>query len=507
MAKGKVYLTGAGPGDLSLLTLRAAELIESCDVLVYDYLANPLLTTWTRDDCECICVGKQKGRHSIPQEQIEKILVEKASEGKSVVRLKGGDPFIFGRGGEEAERLRAAGLDFEIIPGVSAALGAAACTGIPLTHRLHSSSVCFLTGHEDVQTHALHNDFAGFARTGGTLCIYMGVSTLERIAGELLAGGLPSDTPAALVQWATLPRQRSLQCSLGELSARARDGGFGAPAVIIVGAVARSLNELNWFEQRPLFGRRVVVTRSREQAGELSERLQTLGAEVLELPLIHVSEFKDEVAERETLQHITQYQWLVFTSPNGVRYFFQKLFRAHRDIRVLGGLSIACVGPSTAREVRRHHIAVDFVPEKATAEALAESLMQEHDLEHYNVLVVTGSRNRDVLVKQLHEGRAIVDTLQAYETLLTELADEPAAARFRTDGADAITFTSSSTVDSFVDQAGNLKLADDARRPKTVSIGPVTSARMKEKGLPVDAEAKEHTLDGLIAALRKLLDR
>lgn len=498
---GKVFLVGAGPGDLGLVTVRAKELIESCDVLVYDYLANPALTTWTRSNCELIYVGKRPNLHAIPQEEIEDVLVDRAKAGKTVVRLKGGDPFVFGRGGEEAERLRSDDLDYEIVPGVTAALGSAAYTGIPLTHRENASSVCFLTGHEDPVKHEMRVDFKKFATCADTLCIYMGMGKLDYITSELMAGGLPGDTPVAVIQWATLPKQRSLISTLENVAADKEKAGMRPPSVVIVGESVKHAENLAWFEERPLFGRRIVVTRNRERAGDLSNRLLALGAEVLEMPLIEVAEAPDVSEASDVLTSLHSYQWIVFTSANGVRYFFEKFFRRFKDLRDFGGMRIACVGASTAKEVERFHLMVDYVPEKAVASDLAKGLLEFESLEHQNVLVVTGNRNRKELVKGLEAGLAIVDTMPVYTTELKDLSDWPAAESFRTEGADAITFSSASTVDGFAAQAAKLQLAEGTKRPKTVSIGPITSARMKQKGMPVDAEAKKHNLDGLIEAL------
>ncbi len=502
---GKVYLVGAGPGDLGLVTVKAKALIETCDVLVYDYLANPALTAWTKRGCELIYVGKQPNHHAIPQEEIENILVEKAHAGKSVVRLKGGDPFIFGRGGEEAERLAKDGLPFELVPGVTAALGSAAYTGLPLTHRDYSSSVCFLTGHENPEKHTPRIDFKKAATAADTLCIYMGMGQLPRIAAELIEGGRDKATPVAVVQWATLPRQRSLVSTLNEVAQAVETAGLGAPAVVIVGEAATRAETLGWFESRQLFGKRIVVTRNRERAGELTAKLTALGAEVLELPLIKVDEAPDGDETDGVFRELHAYQWVIFTSANGVRYFFDKFNRRFKDLRDFGGMRIACVGKSTAAAVEAQRLMVDFVPEKATAEELAEGLLRSESLEHQNVLVVSGNRNRDALVKGLETGLAIVDVLPVYRTELSDLREDPAAADFREHGADVLTFTSASAVEGFAAQARNLQMAESATRPKAVSIGPQTSAAMKAKGIPVDAEAATHNLDGLVEAIIKLL--
>ncbi len=501
---GKVYLVGAGPGDPGLVTLRAKELIERCDALVYDYLANPELLQWTKAGCEKIYVGKQKGFHAIPQEEIEKILVDRAKQGLMVVRLKGGDPFVFGRGGEEAETLQRDGLSYEIVPGVTAALASAAYAGIPLTHRHYSSSVSFLTGHEDPEKHEMHVRFEEFARTGGTLCIYMGMGHLAEITERMLAVGAAPETPVAIVQWATTPRQRSLVSTLANAAVDKEAAGLSSPAVVIIGEVAKLSEQIGWFEQKPLFGKRVVVTRSREQASELSAALSELGAEVLELPLIEISEDEDSTG-RDIWPTLGGYRWIIFTSPNGVKYFFEKFYRQFDDLRCFGGMRIACIGETTARAVREQRLAVDLIPEEAVAEKLAEALMHEESLENETVLVVTGNRNRDALIEKLEEGRAIVDAFPVYRTDLTDLQEHPAARRFREAGADAITFASSSAVDSFVRQAKNLQPAEGARRPKGVAIGPKTAERMRQIGLPVDRTAKRASIQGMVDAVRDII--
>ncbi|MEO0795016.1 MAG: uroporphyrinogen-III C-methyltransferase [Verrucomicrobiota bacterium] len=500
---GKVYLVGAGPGDPGLVTLRAKELISQCDSLVYDYLASPELHKWTKIGCEKICVGKRQGFHSIPQEEIEQILVDRAKRGEMVVRLKGGDPFIFGRGGEEAETLMKDDIPFEIVPAVTAALASAAYAGIPLTHRDYSSSVCFLTGHEDPEKHEVQIDFAQFAKTNGTLCIYMGMGHLGDITTRLIESGLAAETPVGIVQWATTPRQKSLLTSLENAVADKDAAGLSSPAVVIIGKVAPLMERIGWYEKRPLFRKRIVVTRSRDQASELAAALNLLGAEVLELPLIEVTEDEKSTGE-DIWPSMGSYQWVFFTSPNGVKYFFEKFHRQFNDLRYFGGMRIACVGEATASAVREQRLAVDVVPDESIAEALADAVLEEENLEHQTVLVVTGNRNRDVLVEKLEEGRAIVDTFPVYRTELTDLSDHPAAVRFREVGADAITFASSSAADSFVRQAKNLQPSAEATRPKCVAIGPKTSATMREFGLPVDRTAKDASIEGLVAAVRAL---
>ncbi len=501
-----VYLVGAGPGDPGLVTLRARELIARCDVLVYDRLVNPELNTWVKPGCELIYVGKDPHLHAIPQDDIEDLIVARAKAGKVVVRLKGGDPFIFGRGGEEAQRLARDGVAFEIVPGVTAALAAASSAGIPLTHRDFASSLCFITGHENPEKHEFRVDFKKFATLGGTLCLYMAMGQLERIVGELRAGGMVADTPVAVVQWATTPLQKTLITTLGELVASVSKAGLGAPAMVVIGAAVKAAQGIGWFEQRPLFGRRIVVPRAREQAGELRKKFEELGAEVLELPLIEIHPDLDAKVADEVFSELATYEWGVFTSPHGAKYFLEEVLRRCKDVRSLGPMKFACLGAATAREVEKFHLEVAMLPKTSTSTALADDLIAIGSLEHLRILVVTGNRNREELPRRLElEARAIVDCLPVYRTDFTDLTKNPAAEKFRTFGADAIAFTSASTVESFVQQAKHLVPVAGARRPLSCAIGPLTAAALREHKMPVDVEAPEHSLDGLVQAVQRKL--
>lgn len=496
---GKVYLIGAGPGDPGLVTVRARELIEQADVIVYDYLANPKLLDWARPDAERIYVGKMAGRHSIPQDEIEEILVQHAYKGQQVVRLKGGDPFIFGRGGEEISELEIDKIDYEIVPGVTAALAAAAYVGIPLSHRDFSSSITFLTGHENPEKHSLSIDFRQYGKTRGTLCIYMGIGQLVRIVSELKAGGMSGEMPVAVIEWATLSCQRSIFTKLDEAASDLEASGLGAPAIIIIGEVVAHRSRRNWFEDRPLFGQRIVVTRAREQAGQLTRILEENGAEVIELPFIEVEPHFDEKLVSEVLAGIAVYEWIIFTSVNGVKNFFELFYRAYRDIRCLGPMRIAAVGNATAREIEAHKLQVDLLPSMANSSALADELIENEGLESVQVLVITGNQNRDELAHRLEiEGRAIVDTLPLYKTGKANLAQHPAAARYRREGADAVLFTSSSTVKSFVEQQAALALEAGARKPAFGSIGPMTSQTLQKYNLPLGFESPQSNLEHFV---------
>ncbi|MEM8868530.1 MAG: uroporphyrinogen-III C-methyltransferase [Verrucomicrobiota bacterium] len=493
--KGKVYLIGAGPGDPGLVTVRARELIEQADVIVYDYLANPKLLDWAKDEVEKIYVGKSAGRHSIPQDEIEEILVERAHEGLQVVRLKGGDPFVFGRGGEEVSELEIDQIPYEIVPGVTAALAAAAYAGIPLSHRDYSSSITLLTGHENPEKHTLSIDFRLYAQTKGTLCLYMGVGQLPRIVSELKDGGMDGNTAVGIIEWATLNRQRSVYGTLDSIVTDLEASQIGAPAMIIIGEVVAQRTRSEWFEGRPLFGKRIVVPRAKQQAGELTKLLEDNGADVVELPFIEIKPFYDSKRVTEIFAGIAIYEWVIFTSANGVRQFFDLFYKAFDDIRCLGPMRVAAVGAATAREIEKHRIKVDLIPKRANADVLADELLENEGLEGIQVLVITGNINRETLVQKLEtEGRAIVDTLPLYATSKSDLSSHASAERFRSEGADAVLFTSSSTVHSYIEQSEHLTLEADARKPAYGSIGPQTSKTIKDSGLELAFEAPQSTL-------------
>jgi uroporphyrinogen III methyltransferase/synthase len=437
----------------------------------------------------------------LPQDEIEALLVDRFRAGKMVVRLKGGDPFVFGRGGEEARRLSEDGVDYEIVPGVSASLAAAACAGIPLTHRELASSVVLVTGHEDPAKTTVAVDWKALAVPNTTICIYMGMGRLTEICRELIVGGLVPETPAACVQWASLARQRTCVATLATLPEAVSRDGLAAPAMIIVGAVVGFRNTLAWFEKKPLLGRRVAVTRNRERAGELAARLEEKGAEVLRLPLLSIVPSSDPDVEEEVFEELGSYDWIVFSSANGVRCFFDLLIRKFEDLRSLGTLRIAAVGEATASAIRSFHLRVDLVPARATAEDLAEALVETGGMDNTKIVVVTGNLGRAVLIDRLNEARAIVDRFPVYRTEKTDLSDHSGAKSFREKGADAVLFTSSSAVRSFADQADALKLGSNAKRPIAGSIGPITSETMRKVGMPVDFEAKKSTLDALVDAL------
>ena len=500
--KGKVYLVGAGPGDPLLLTLRAKALINECDVLLYDNLTNPEIKEWTRKDCDHVNVGMSPGKHSIEQDKISEILVDKANQDLMVVRLTGGDPFVFAWCAEEMSLLDRAGIKYEIVPGVTDALACAAYAGVPLSHREFGSSFSFLTGHEDLKKESLRVDFAKFAEVGGTLCIYMGMSKLEEIVDCLLQGGLSPKKPTIVVSNGTLPTQRKIMCSLGELVAKTREEGLAAPAVIFIGNAIDLAKKASWFEDRPLFGRRFVVTRSTAQNGEMKSKLQNLGADVLEIPLIRILPTEDKKLVAEVFAGIATYEWGVFTSANGAREFLRIFFKAFKDVRSFGPMRIACVGEATASIFRKHNLEVELVPEKATAENLAKTLVATDSLDNANVLVVSGNRNREVMVNMLETmGHAIVDILPVYETDFAEVVNSPGLERYKKEGADGIIFSSSSTALSFVEQEEDLILESEARVPIHCSFGPETSKTLLENGLTVELECTNPSIEDMIGKL------
>ena len=501
--KGKVYLVGAGPGEPKLSTLRAKELIERCDVLVYDNLANPELRKWTRNDCLEIDVGKSPGRHTVDQREIEKTLVENALSGKMVVRLKGGDPFVFGRCAEEMLALDKAGISYEVVPGVTAALACAGYAGLPLSHRECGSTISFLTGHEDLSKESLRVDFRKFAQVGGTLCIYMGMSKLEEIVEKLLEGGLSPDVPAAIVSNGTLPSQRKIISSLKELVSLAKKAAMEAPAIVFIGnAIGKSGEMANWFEKRALFGRKIVLTRSIDQVSSFKEKLELLGAKVMELPLIRILPSEDKKLITEVFAGIATYEWAVFTSANGAREFMRLFFLAFGDIRSFGPMRIACVGEATAKIFTDHCLEVELVPENSTAENLAKDLVATDSLDSANVLVVTGNRNREILVQMLEDvGHAIVDTLPLYETDFTDVTEASDLKKFRELGADAIIFTSSSTALSYIEQEDDLVLNQGATKPIICSFGPETSKTLSENELTVELECANPSIEDMVGKL------
>jgi uroporphyrinogen III methyltransferase/synthase len=495
---GRVYLVGAGPGDLGLVTLRAKECIERGDVIVYDHLANPEMLSWAREAAEIIYAGKKADEHALSQEEINKLLVEKARAGKEVVRLKGGDPFVFARGAEEAKAIVDAHIAFEIVPGITSAIAGPAYAGIPVTSRAENSHVTFFTGHEDPSKTKSAIDYASLAKLGGTQVMLMGVERIDAITREMMANGVRPDLPVALVRWATTGRQKTLTGTLQNISQRVAEAGFEAPAVAVFGDVVALRKDLNWYEHRPLRGKRIVVTRTRKQAGALSSQLRALGADVFEIPTIRIEPPTDLREFAELVQDAHVYDWLVFTSPNGVDAFFDVFYKLYDDAREIGGAKIAAIGPATAQRVRDFHLHVDLLPEEFVAEAVVRQFRKQGGVENLRILFARAEKVRDVLPRELSKLGAIVDEAFAYRTVPETRDVTGARRRFSEEGADLITFTSSSTVENF--------LALGLPWPKgmqVASIGPITSKTATEHGLKIDIEARRHDIEGLVEAIQK----
>jgi uroporphyrinogen III methyltransferase/synthase len=512
-AKGVVYLVGAGSGDPGLITVRGAQLLERADVVVYDALANPALLNHCRSDVEKIYVGKQAAAHSFTQEQINALLVEKGSAGKRVVRLKGGDPFVFGRGGEECEALAGAGIRFEVVPGITAAIAAACYAGIPVTHRDFNSSFTLITGHEKEEEYregeakgreqggASDLDWGAIAKLP-CMAFYMGVKALPRISERLIAHGKDAGTEVAVIQWGTLARQRTVVGVLSDIAARVKEAGISPPALTIVGKVVSLRPIMNWFETRPLFGQTVVVTRTRQQASALSEKLEELGANVIEAPTIEVVPPVEWGEVDGALRSIAQYDWAVFTSGNGVEATKRRMMEIGLDARAFAGVKVAAIGEATGDAVGEQLcLKVDLMPGSFVAEALAEELIKRGEVKGKKFLLLRADIGRAVLVEKLKEGGAAeVRDVGVYETKRTRalpgnLVEELAGGR-----VNWVTFTSSSTVKNFVEFLG-----DDYRGKlkgvKLASIGRITSATMRELGLEATVESDRSDLGELVAAM------
>ena len=496
---GRVYLVGAGPGDLGLVTLRAKECIENADVIVYDHLANPETLRWARDDAEIVYAGKEAGGSQLSQQEINALLIGKAREGKQVVRLKGGDPFVFGRGAEEAQAIADAGIPFEIVPGITSAIAGPAYAGIPMTHRGHNSHVTFFTGHEDPAKADSAIDFAALAKLGGTQVMLMGVERLGSITNEMLKQGVRSDLPVALVRSATTGKQETLTGTLSDIAQKAVASDFKAPAVAVFGEVVGLRDGLNWYEKRPLLGKRIVVTRTRKQASVLSDKLRALGAHVIELPTIRIEPPSNLREFAELVQDAHVYDWIVFTSANGVEAFFDIFFKLYDDAREIGGARIAAIGPATAQRVKDFHLHVDLQPDDFVAEAVVREFKKQGSIENLRVLLVRAEKARDTLPKELSALGAIVDEAFAYRTVPETRDTSGARRQLAQDGADLITFTSSSTVENFL--ALGLPWPQGMR---IASIGPITSKTVRDHGLNVDVEARRHDIDGLVQAVTEL---
>ena len=492
-APGRVYLVGAGPGDPGLMTARALALIAGADVILYDRLIPAGALEGARAGAELVFVGKEGRGPSVPQERTEELMVARAREGLEVVRLKGGDPFVFGRGGEEALALRAAGIPFEVVPGVTAGVAASAYAGIPVTHRGLASAVALVTGHEDPTKGESALDWAALAAFPGTLVLYMGLARVGAIAESLIAGGRGAGEPAAVVQAGTLPNQRVVRAPLAELEQEVQAAGVHAPAIIVVGPVAALAEQLAWLAPRPLSGVSVAITRARTQASELARRLRELGASVVQAPVIRIRPLREDGATLD----LARYDLVCLTSPNGVHELFARLLEGGHDARALAGATVAAIGPGTARALLDHGVRADVVPERSLAEGLVEALA---GVPVARALVARAREARDVLPDALRERGAQVDVLALYETVAEPLAEHTLREARE---ADYITFTSSSTVRFYLQAAGGDAWLSEATR--VVSIGPVTTQTLLEYGLRPHVEAQRHDIDGVLEAI--LADR
>lgn len=496
----KVYLIGAGPGDPGLFTLKGRDCLAAADVVIYDALANDALLAYARKDAELIYVGKVAGNHALPQDGINQLLVDKAREGKVVARLKGGDPYIFGRGGEEAEALLEAGIPFEEVPGISSTIAAPAYAGIPLTHRNFASSVTIITGHENLDKPGSVHNWQALAQSASTLVFVMGMKNLPDIARNLLAAGMDPATPAALVYRGTTPRQRSLVSTLAALPQAAVDQGFSNPSVIVVGKVCSLHDQLGWFEQRPLFGRSVVVTRAREQASGLAQELVQLGADVIQCPTIEISPLPDYAELDAAIDRLSEYAWLIFTSVNGVRWFWKRLEAAGKDSRALGLCRVAAIGPATAEALEARGIRPDFIPERYVAEGVVEGLLARGKVDGVRMLLPRAAKAREVLPDELRKAGARVDVISAYETIPAAARKDEVLERMQAGTLDCVTFGSSSTVENFLSliPAETLRAHPEVR---LAAIGPVTAKTLEAHGLPCHIMPEEYTIPALVQAL------
>lgn len=494
--QGLVYLVGAGPGDPELATVKALKLISECDVILYDYLVPPEILESAPPTAELIYVGKQGGEHTLPQEKINNLLVEHARQGKKVVRLKGGDPFVFGRGGEEAEVLAEAGVKFEFVPGVSSAIAAPAYAGIPLTHRRLSSSVIIVTGHEDPTKPFSAICWEKVAAGDSTLVILMGMRNLRENMQKIIEGGISPDTPVAIVRWGTRPNQKTITGTVATIADEVEKAKFKAPAVIVVGKVAEFREKLKWFEEKPLIGKRILVTRAREQASQLSKLLRDTGAEALEVPTIEIVPQLDHPQVALAMKNLSSFDWIVFTSANGVKFFFEALEKYDMDVRTVGKAKIAAIGPATASALRENHIRPDAVPREFKAEGLVE-IFSEQSVAGKRFLLARAEEAREVLPQELKKRGAEVVIAPIYRSSLPIGAKEKLEALFKSRRPHMVTFASSSTVRNFMAIAEGTVLDG----VDIACIGPVTAETAREFNLEVKVQPKEYTIPAFVDAI------
>ena len=501
-SNGIVYLVGAGPGDAGLLTLRGAELLSRAEVVVYDALVNSELLRLAPKSAEIIYGGKRAKQHAIPQDQLNQLLIAKAREGKTVVRLKGGDPYVFGRGGEEAEQLADARVPFEVVPGVSSFVAVPNYAGVPLTHRDFCSRLTLITGHEDPAKEASTINWVQVAKTPGTKVIMMGTDRIGQIAKTLVAHGTPAETPVAMVRWGTTGHQQSIEGTLANIAEVAAREKIGPPTVAVIGEVVKLRNKLNWFERRPLFQQRIVVTRARGQAAsQLAGKFQELGAEVLEVPTIKIEPPTRREDVVDALLALNSYDWLVFTSPNGVTTFFEYFFRQFHDMRDIGGARIAAVGPATANKLKELHLQVDLMPDEAIGSEVAKAFAEFESIENLKICLLRAEVANPELPAALEAMGAIVDDIGCYKTVPETEDVSGTSAKLLEEGADWATFTSASTVEHFHARFDLPQLLKKFPQLRLASIGPETSKAIAALGLKPAVEAKQHTIDGLVQGL------
>jgi len=494
---GKVYIIGAGPGDPGLFTLRGVQCLREADCVIYDHLVNPGLLSHAVKKPQLIYAGKQGGDHTLPQDELNRLLVAKAKTGAIVARLKGGDPFIFGRGSEEAEALKEAGIPFEVVPGISSAVAVPAYAGIPLTHRGHTTTVAFVTGHEDPTKGKSGLDWTALAKIG-TLVFLMGVKTLPLIAENLIRCGKAPETPASLIRYGTTPDQETLTATLAGIAAKAEAQGFTPPSLLVVGTVVNLREILRWFETRPLFGLGIVVTRPEAQAGELNDLLTAAGARVIPFPVIAIAPPEDMTPLDTAMERLPSYHWLIFTSANGVVAFFRRLREKGKDVRDLKGIRIATIGPATAAAIEARGLSVDLVPESFISEGVVADFSKE-DLKGCRILLPRAAEARNVIPEGLTQQGAKVDAVVAYRTVRTEKQASELTNLFVGGKINCITFTSPSTVTHFLEIMGT-----DFQMPakvKTACIGPVTAAAARKAGLTIDILQEHYTIPGLVDAM------
>lgn len=498
--KGKVYLIGAGPGDPGLITVKGLDYVRRADVIIYDYLANERLLEHRRPDSELIYVGKQGSRHTLPQSEINALIVKKAREGKFVARLKGGDPFIFGRGGEEAEELAENGIPFEVVPGVTAATAVPTYAGIPLTHREHTASVAFVTGHEDPTKEESKVHWDKISTGIGTLVFFMGMKNLPYIVDNLISHGRSSDTPVALIQWGTRTDQRVVSGTLSTIVEKVRGAKLGPPSIIVVGEVVQFREKLNWFESKPLFGKRIVVTRSSEQAGAFSDLLIDRGATPIEFPSISVVPPSSWAELDQAIDQIGAYDWIILTSSNAVRFLFDRLTAREKDIRELKGVRICAIGVKTADTLKQYGLRADLIPAEFKAEGVLTALGGEA-VKGKRFLIPRAKVAREIIPDQLRDRGAHVTIATAYENVKPTADVDRFKKMFENGKISAVTFTSSSTVHNFVEMLGRKEYKTLLKGVAVACIGPVTAKTAEQYGIATDIMPAEYTVPALVEAL------